>query len=698
MDDRKIAFIICRTDKRYYEECVKYLEDLTVPEGYCTDVLSVVDVASTAEGYNEAMQASDAKYKVYLREDVFLLNKYFIADVLDILENNRQIGMLGVRGTDKLPENADCNAAWNVGNIREYDGRCLKDTFELWQPAAKYESVAAVDGVLMVTQYDIPWRGDLTEGWNLYGVSQSIEMRRQGYEVVVPRQEQPWCYCDNSILNSRDYDICREGLMRIYPEIFSVKEIRQEREQHQKEQEMAIEMRQALVWLMEMHLYDEARAALGKQRFNWMPDMQAQEIANMMEIYFLEEASVSKKHSNWFALQNWSKIYVSYQTVRWTVLRLGYGRSDERIPELKRMVDAGEISKDAIRKIANVSLPDTTGIFRYFWTEKKEQPLVSVCVPVYNAGDFLQETLESVLNQTYTNIEFLVVDDCSTDNSRDVITSWQKKDNRVKPVFMERNSNVCAAGNAGFERAKGTYVAIIGHDDVWRPDKLEKQVAFLEEHPDTGACFTWGEVIDENQTIVSKKNRLIYHAMNADNNSAENWLCQMILDKANWACAPSVCIRKTVLERVGYYRYGLVQLQDYELWLRVLCDSSIYILQEKLTWYRRFTEQGKNLSNLPATEGTVNRLMHEMWWSVFHTVEKMTDEKFLQTFADELRWKEASSHEEVLCEKAFLLWNLGGSRAESYFINLLENAKCRDVLEKEYHFTPNDFYVMNKEE
>lgn len=697
MDDRKIAFIICRTDKRYYEECVKYLEDLTVPEGYCTDVLSVVDVASTAEGYNEAMQASDAKYKVYLREDVFLLNKYFIADVLDILENNRQIGMLGVRGTDKLPENADCNAAWNVGNIREYDGRCLKDTFELRQPAAKYESVAAVDGVLMVTQYDIPWRGDLTEGWNLYGVSQSIEMRRQGYEVVVPRQEQPWCYCDNSILNSRDYDICREGLMRIYPEIFSVKEIRQEREQHQKEQEMAIEMRQALVWLMEMHLYDEARAALGKQRFNWMPDMQAQEIANMMEIYFLEEASVSKKHSNWFALQNWSKIYVSYQTVRWTVLRLGYGRSDERIPELKRMVDAGEISKDAIRKIANVSLPDTTGIFRYFWTEKKEQPLVSVCVPVYNAGDFLQETLESVLNQTYSNIEVIIVDDCSKDGSRQIIEKYQKKDRRVRTILMDQNSNVCVAGNQAFANANGKYVAVIGHDDIWREDKIEKQITFLEEHPDVGICFTWIEVLGENGVTISKEYEQLYHMMNADNYTAENWLRCMILNKSNWACAPSACIRRSVLDKTGYYRYGLVQLQDFDLWLRILNYTSVYVLQEKLTWYRQFSRKGMNLSDLTGDKGKENRLQHECWWIISNAIEQMSDSKFLEVFSEELRWKEAMSHEAVLCEKAFLLWNVGGSLAAPYFIDMLENAECREILEQKYQFTLNDFYALNRQ-
>ena len=690
MDDRKIAFIICRTDKRYYEECVKYLEDLTVPEGYCTDVLSVVDVASTAEGYNEAMQASDAKYKVYLREDVFLLNKYFIADVLDILENNRQIGMLGVRGTDKLPENADCNAAWNVGNIREYDGRCLKDTFELRQPAAKYESVAAVDGVLMVTQYDIPWRGDLTEGWNLYGVSQSIEMRRQGYEVVVPRQEQPWCYCDNSILNSRDYDICREGLMRIYPEIFSVKEIRQEREQHQKEQEMAIEMRQALVWLMEMHLYDEARAALGKQRFNWMPDMQAQEIANMMEIYFLEEASVSKKHSNWFALQNWSKIYVSYQTVRWTVLRLGYGRSDERIPELKRMVDAGEISKDAIRKIANVSLPDTTGIFRYFWTEKKEQPLVSVCVPVYNAGDFLQETLESVLNQTYHNMEIIVIDDASVDGSREKILAY--KDERIRPVFLEKNRHVCYAGNEGFELAQGKYVALIGHDDIWGKDKIEKQVTFLEEHPAYNLCFSWADIIDEDGCNRNSENRDIYQRFCSGNYPAKIWI-RNLLESNNFFCAPSVCIRREALRESGYYRYALVQLQDYDLWLRLLKTGEVHIFQEKLTRYRRFFEKGKNVSEDNAR--TRIRDAHERQWIHYSYVNDMSAQEFLTIFNGKLKNPTAAQEKEVLCEKALWLWEGGNCFAEDMFARLLEDEECRNILEEEYGVGLKDFYEMN---
>lgn len=146
-------------------------------------------------------------------------------------------------------------------------------------------------------------------------------------------------------------------------------------------------------------------------------------------------------------------------------------------------------------------------------------------------------------------------------------------------------------------------MAVIGHDDIWREDKIEKQITFLEEHPDVGICFTWIEVLGENGVTISKEYEQLYHMMNADNYTAENWLRCMILNKSNWACAPSACIRRSVLDKTGYYRYGLVQLQDFDLWLRILNYTSVYVLQEKLTWYRQFSRKGMNLSDLTGDKG-----------------------------------------------------------------------------------------------
>lgn len=693
MDEQKIAFIICVNHSECYEECVRYISDLLIPDGYCTDVLAVYDAESMAKGYNEGMGASDAKYKVYLREDTFILNREFITEALAIFRQDNQIGMLGVVGTDKIPADADCCANWNIGSIMDYDGRCIKDTPNLHAPSDEYADVEAIDGVLMMTQYDVQWREDFLDGWSFYDVSQSIEMKRQGYRIVVPRQKQPWCYRDNGILDMRDYDSCRDKMIQAYPEVFSGTTDEKEREKRKSEWKIAEETRNILTSFMSLHLYDNVREMLGKRRCHWISDMQVHEIINLMEIYILEEDSVENTHSEWFGLQDWSEIYAYYQQVQWILLRLGFEREDDRIHELKKLVDAGRISRDAIRKIANISLQDTSGVFRYFWEKKENAPLVSVCVLVYNGAAFVHETIESVLKQTYSNIEFLIVDDCSTDNSREIIEAYHKKDERIKTIFLEKNSNVCTAGNCAFEKARGKYIAIIGHDDVWKPDKLEKQVAFLEEHPDVGACFTWIEVIDDWKSIVSYKNYLMYQAMNVDNDSTESWLRQMILYKSNWACAPSVCIRRTVLERTGYYRYGLLQLQDYDLWLRILCQSSIYVLQDKLTWYRKFNGK-KNLSNLA---GTTNRLEHEKWWVISNMIEQMTDEQFLKVFRDDLKWQDASGHEAALCEKAFLLWSLGGSLAERNFMELLESAECRDILERKYQFTLNDFYAMNNE-
>ena len=695
MDERKIDFIVCVSESICCEECMRYISDLIIPDGYRIDVLTVFEAEGMTKGYNEAMQESDAKYKVYLREDTFLLNRNFIADILDIFQKNDRIGMLGVAGTDVLLDNGDF-LKWNIGSIMAYDGRCIKDHFELRQTSATYEKVEALEGTLIATQYDVSRREELT-GWSFYSVSQSVEMKKQGYEVVVPYQENAWCYRDNAIINAEDYEKDHSQMQKLYPEYFPTRRMGGEVEKYRENGRMAEQMRELLTRYVEIHLYHDLGKLLERQRYNWLPDMQVQEVMNLIEIYSLEKMSTEKVHCKWFEMNQWKEMYQSYRNMRWTLLRMAYGRADSRISELEKAVAAGEISKDAIRKTANISSNDTSDVFGCFWKEKKEMPLVSVVMSVYNGEKFVAETIESVLNQTYSNIEVIIVDDCSKDGSRQIIEKYQKKDRRVRTILMDQNSNVCVAGNQAFANANGKYVAVIGHDDIWREDKIEKQITFLEEHPDVGICFTWIEVLGENGVTISKEYEQLYHMMNADNYTAENWLRCMILNKSNWACAPSACIRRSVLDKTGYYRYGLVQLQDFDLWLRILNYTSVYVLQEKLTWYRQFSRKGMNLSDLTGDKGKENRLQHECWWIISNAIEQMSDSKFLEVFSEELRWKEAMSHEAVLCEKAFLLWNVGGSLAAPYFIDMLENAECREILEQKYQFTLNDFYALNRQ-
>ena len=155
---------------------------------------------------------------------------------------------------------------------------------------------------------------------------------------------------------------------------------------------------------MEIHLYHDLGKLLERQRYNWLPDMQVQEVMNLIEIYSLEKMSTEKVHCKWFEMNHWKEMYQSYRNMRWTLLRMAYAREDSRISELEKAVAAGEISKDAIRKTAGISLNDTSGVFGCFWKEKKEMPLVSVVMSVYNGEKFVAETIESVLNQTYSNI------------------------------------------------------------------------------------------------------------------------------------------------------------------------------------------------------------------------------------------------------------------------------------------------------
>ena len=107
--------------------------------------------------------------------------------------------------------------------------------------------------------------------------------------------------------------------------------------------------------------------------------------------------------------------------------------------------------------------------------------LVSVIVPVYDCENFVGETIESVLNQTYNNLELILVDDCSRDNSLRIISEYASKDSRVKIIESRRNRGTAVAFNKGLSKAEGRYIALIDSDDLWVEDKLEKQIKFMRE-------------------------------------------------------------------------------------------------------------------------------------------------------------------------------------------------------------------------
>lgn len=690
MNTRQIAFIICTNNMQYYSECVRYIQDLEVPEGYSTDIISIQEAESMAQGYNAGMQASDAKYKVYLHQDVFILNKSFITDIVRIFEQDETIGMMGVIGAQSLPADAKCYLKWNIGRIIAYNGRETIDGDFIQISGESYIPVKAVDGLIMITQYDIPWREDFLDGWDFYDVSQSLEMEKHGYKVVVPYQEEPWCYHDCGVSKLKTYDFYRERMIKEYPEVFTGTVDEEETCRRQREMVEIENIRGSMIRMLEAGLYDELSEVSREVRGIWPFDTQIREILNMMEIYSLEKKSVPGVQSEWFKLHSWERIYEFYRWIRLVLIRIEYQREDERAEELKAKVKNGEISRDTIRKLSGIILKSSSNVYQYLLKEEYEMPLVSVVVAVYNGEGVIAETLDSILQQTYRNIEVIVIDDASVDNSRNIIESY--KDSRIKKIFLEKNHNICYAGNVGFEQAAGKYVALAGHDDVWKPDKLEKQISFMEEHPDYSVCFTWVDIIDENGELNNAKWGGLYKKFCWDNMEWNQWSRKLITE-GNFFCAPSACIRRECLKKTGYYRYALVQLQDYDLWIRLLGEGAVYVLQEKLTLYRRFNEQGKNLSTISME--TQNRDLHEMQWIQDSYIRKLSTEKFIQVFSQDMRNPQARSEKEILCEKAFLLWKLQNCFAEKWFVELLEDEECRTILEEKYQFELKDFYKMN---
>ena len=209
LDTNKIAFIMCTNDELYKQECISYIERLELPPGFTREILTIKGAVSMAAGYNQAMKESQAKYKVYLHQDVFIICQDFIKKILELFREP-EIGMVGMVGNLKVDKEAALWYGNRVGMLH------FARTYLFGEVGGRYQEVQAVDGLLMATQYDVPWREDIFKMWDFYDVSQCMEFRRRGYRIVVPHMEQPWCIHDDGILNLDNYFGEREIFINEY--------------------------------------------------------------------------------------------------------------------------------------------------------------------------------------------------------------------------------------------------------------------------------------------------------------------------------------------------------------------------------------------------------------------------------------------------------------------------------------------------
>ena len=199
--------------------------------------------------------------------------------------------------------------------------------------------------------------------------------------------------------------------------------------------------------------------------------------------------------------------------------------------------------------------------------KSNQYPFVSVILPTYNRYAFVGQAIDSVLNQTYTDYELIVVDDGSTDNTPALLDQYGDRIN----VIRQENRGVSAARNSGIRSASGNAIALLDSDDYWLPTKLEAQVAFFEAHPDALICQT-EELWFRNGKRVNPKKR---HRKPSG----------MIFEKSLPLClvSPSaVMIRQSLLDQVGLFDETLPACEDYDLWLRIAWRYPVYLIDTPL--------------------------------------------------------------------------------------------------------------------
>ncbi len=221
MKSNKISFVLCTDDDVCESESIRYIGRLAIPDGVEVEVISVHNAASMLAGYREGYESTDSEYFVFMHQDVFILNRFFIMDILSIFRSDEHIGMIGMVGSPRMSPDFIMWNSRRIGNVYIKGDRTDYAGYRYDIDVEGYEDVEVIDGFLMVYRRmkgkELTIRDDIFTGWDFYDVSMSFEVINEERKIVVPWQHMAWCLHDDlGVQSLLDYDKYRMIALKEY--------------------------------------------------------------------------------------------------------------------------------------------------------------------------------------------------------------------------------------------------------------------------------------------------------------------------------------------------------------------------------------------------------------------------------------------------------------------------------------------------
>lgn len=216
----------------------------------------------------------------------------------------------------------------------------------------------------------------------------------------------------------------------------------------------------------------------------------------------------------------------------------------------------------------------------------KKTPLVSILVPLYNSEKYIAETIENCLNQSYENIEIIIVNDGSTDNSLQIAREYEEKHDKIK-VFTQENLGAPAARNKAFERSSGDYIQYLDADDLLHKDKISSQMQRIEKENDNDATFVFGRYTEFYPNDNIENLELYDFSFNKDYEDYKVFLIDFLISQKSLVCMTWL-IPRNIMEVAGPWREDLTKNQDSDFLARIVSKSEKFIyVKDSISYYRR---------------------------------------------------------------------------------------------------------------